>query len=167
MDPQNFSPNCILGRDLKVLLRQSFDSLLQVSIAACSSLLPLYLFLQHIYSFVTKFLYRDRSFFGSLTLCPVRSVVQSILCCDNLMCVYWNSYVATLTIMLRHCFCSASLILCRNPVFMSRQYFCWFLLQQCFLYCQHSYRDQKGLSRQSLVSTEPDFLLQLHFDVAT
>ena len=55
MDPQNFSPYCILGRDLKVLLRQSFDSLLQVSIVACSSLFPLYLFIQHIYSFVTKF----------------------------------------------------------------------------------------------------------------
>ena len=83
----------------------------------------------------------DRSFFGSLTICPARSVVLSILCRDNLMCVYWNSYVATLTIVLRHCFCAASSNLCHDPVFMSRQYFCWFLLQQCFLYCQHFCHD--------------------------
>ena len=31
-----------------------------------------------------------------LTLCPVRSVVLSILRRDILMCVYWNNYVATL-----------------------------------------------------------------------
>ena len=55
MDPQNFSPDCILGRDLKVLLRQSFDSLLQVSVVACRSLSQQYLFLQHIYFVKTKF----------------------------------------------------------------------------------------------------------------
>ena len=38
MDPQNSGPDCILGRDLKVLLRQSFNSLSQASVAACSSL---------------------------------------------------------------------------------------------------------------------------------
>ena len=38
MDPQNSSPDCILCLDLKVLLRQSFNSLSQVSVAACSSL---------------------------------------------------------------------------------------------------------------------------------
>ena len=38
MDPQNSGLDCILCRDLKVWLRQSFNSLLQVSIAACSSL---------------------------------------------------------------------------------------------------------------------------------
>ena len=38
MDPQNSSLDCILGRDLKVLSRQSFNSLLQFSIAACSIL---------------------------------------------------------------------------------------------------------------------------------
>ena len=36
MDPQNSSPDCILGHDLKVLSRQSFNSMLQFSIAACS-----------------------------------------------------------------------------------------------------------------------------------
>ena len=53
MDPQNSGPDCILGRDLKVLLQQSFNSLSQVSVAACSSLSRQYLFLQHIYSVTT------------------------------------------------------------------------------------------------------------------
>ena len=43
------------------------------------------------------FLCRDRSFFGSFTLCPTTYVILSILCHDILMCVYWNNYVATLT----------------------------------------------------------------------
>ena len=76
------------------------------------------------------------------------------LCCDI------DNYVATL-------FLCSFFKLCRDPVFMSRQYFCWFLLQQCFLYCQHSCRDMESLSRQGLVAIEPIFLLQLHFDVAT
>ena len=87
MDPQNSNPDCILGRDLKVLSRQSFNSLLQFSVA-CSILSQ------------QSFLYRDKSFFGSLTLCPTRSVVLSIICHDILMCVYWNNYVVTLTIVL-------------------------------------------------------------------
>ena len=59
---------------------------------------------------------RDRSFFGSLTLYPTRSVVLSILCRDILMCVYWNNYVATLTIVLQHCFCTTSSKLCRDSI---------------------------------------------------
>ena len=55
MNPQNSGPDCILGRDLKFLLRQNFNSLLQVSGAACSGLSLHYLFLQHIYSVTTKF----------------------------------------------------------------------------------------------------------------
>ena len=94
-----------------------------------------------------SFLCRDKSFFGSLTICPARSVVLSILCRDNLMYVYWNSYVATLTIVLLHCFCAASSNLCCHPVFMLRKHFCWFLSQPCFLYCQHSCHDQESLSR--------------------
>ena len=43
MDPQNSSPYCILDRDLKVLLQQSFNSLSQVFVAAYSSLLQPYL----------------------------------------------------------------------------------------------------------------------------
>ena len=38
MDPQNSDPYCILCRDLKVLLRQIFNSLSQVSVATGSSL---------------------------------------------------------------------------------------------------------------------------------
>ena len=33
---------------------------------------------------------RDRSFFGSLTICIARFVLLSSLCHDNLMCGYWN-----------------------------------------------------------------------------
>ena len=69
MDPQNSGANCILCHDLKVLLQHGFNSLSQVSVAACSSLsrptpcasfldsvttkFPWsrqYLFIQHIYS---------------------------------------------------------------------------------------------------------------------
>ena len=38
MDPKKSGLDCILFRDLKVLLRQNFNSLSQVSVAACSSL---------------------------------------------------------------------------------------------------------------------------------
>ena len=38
MDPQNSGLDCILCRDLEVLLRQSFQSSSQVSVAACSRL---------------------------------------------------------------------------------------------------------------------------------
>ena len=31
-----------------------------------------------------------------ITPCPSGSIFLSILCRDNLMCVYWNNYVATL-----------------------------------------------------------------------
>ena len=55
MDPQNFGPDCILGRNLKVLSQQSVNSLLQFFVAACSSLSQQYLFLQHVYSVATKF----------------------------------------------------------------------------------------------------------------
>ena len=53
MNPQNFGLDCILGRDLKVLLQQSFNSFMQVFVAACSSLSRQYLFIQHIYSIAT------------------------------------------------------------------------------------------------------------------
>ena len=38
MDPKNSGPDYVLCRDLKVLLQQSFNSLLQVFVTACSSL---------------------------------------------------------------------------------------------------------------------------------
>ena len=55
MDPQNSGPDCILGRDLKVLLQQSVDSLLLFSVVACSILSRQYLFLQHVYYVATNF----------------------------------------------------------------------------------------------------------------
>ena len=58
----------------------------------------------------------DRSFFGSLIICLVRSVVLSVLCRDNLMCGYWNSYIATSTIVSRQCFCAAFSNWCLDPV---------------------------------------------------
>ena len=66
------------------------------------------MFLQHFILSRKSFLCRDKSFFGSLTLCTTRSVVLSILCHDTLMCGCWNIYVAILTIVLRHFFCTAS-----------------------------------------------------------
>ena len=125
MDPQNSGPYYILCRDLKVLLRQSFNYLLQVSVAACSSL-SRQSFLGHdsilFFSIFIlsrqSFLCRDKSFFSSLTIYLARYVVLSVLCCDNLMCDYWNSYVAMSTIVSRQCFCAASSNWCRDPVFM-------------------------------------------------
>ena len=108
MDPQNSDPDYILGINLKVLSRQSFNSLLQFSVATCSILSRQYLFLQHVYSVAI-----DLSL-TLLTLCPARSVVLSILCCDILMCVYWNNYVAALKIVLRHCFYATSSKLCHD-----------------------------------------------------
>ena len=80
-----------------------------------------------------SFLCRDRSFFGSLTTCLARSVVLSVLCRDNLMCGYWNSYVATLTIVSRQCFCAASSNWCHELVFMSQQHLCLVLVKTMFL----------------------------------
>ena len=55
MDPQNSSPDCILGRDLKVLSRHSVNSLLLFSVAAYNILSRQYLFLQHVYSVAIRF----------------------------------------------------------------------------------------------------------------
>ena len=135
MDPQNSGLDCIFGRDLKVLSRQSFNSLLQFSIAACNILSRQYLFLQHVYSVATEFPLSRQVFlwlFNTLS-CKVCRFVHSMsrhshvwllehLCCDIDNCV------ATL-------FLHSFFKLCRDTIFMSRQYFCWFLLQQCFLYC--------------------------------
>ena len=92
-----------------------------------------YSFLQHIHFVATEFLCRDISFFGSLTICLARSVVLSVLCRDNLMCGYWNSYVATSTIVSRQCFYAASSNWCRDQVFMSRQHVCLVLVVTMFL----------------------------------
>ena len=67
----------------------------------------------------------DRSFFGSLIICLAKSVVLTVLCRDNFMCGSFNSYVATSTILLRPSFFEASSNWCREPVFISRQHFCF------------------------------------------
>ena len=72
-----------------------------------------------------SFLCRDRSFFGSLTICLAKFVFLIILCHDNLMCGSLNSYVATSTILSLRSFCATSSNWCRNLVFMSRQHFCF------------------------------------------
>ena len=59
-----------------------------------------------------SFLFRARSFFGSLTICLAKFVGLKVLCRDNLMCGSLNSYVATSTIFLRQSFCAASSNLC-------------------------------------------------------
>ena len=138
MDPKNSGLDCILCCDLKVLLRQSFKSLSQVSVVACSSLsrpAPCALsWIQSRQSFLGRYsiiffsiiilsrqrkFYRDRSFFGSLTICLARFVVLSVLCRNNLMCGYWNSYVAISTIVSRQCFYASSSNWCHDPTFMS------------------------------------------------
>ena len=136
MDPINSGPYCILCRDLKVLLRQSFKYLSPVSVTACSSLLrpapsaPSWI--QSRQSFLGRdniiffsifilsrqsFLYRNRSFFGSLIIYLARPSVQSVLCRDNLMCGSWNSYVATSTIVSRQCFLCSFFKLVSQPSF--------------------------------------------------
>ena len=128
MNPQNSGPYCILGRNLKVFSQQSFNSLLQFSVVACSSLSRQYLFLQQVYSVVTRFPLSRQIFlwlFNTLS-CKVCRFVHSMsrhshvwllehLCCNIENCV------VTL-------FLCSFFKLCCNPVFMSRQYFCWFLL---------------------------------------
>ena len=100
MDPQNSGPDCILSHDLKVLSRQSFNSLLQFSITACSSLSRQCLFLQHVYYVATKFPLSRKIFlwlFNTL-FCKVCRSVHSMsrhsheclleqLCCDIENCV--------------------------------------------------------------------------------
>ena len=136
-----------------MLSRQSFNSLLHFFIAAFSILSQHAFVSSAFYSVATKFLLSQQIFlwlFNTLS-CKVCCFVHSMyrhshvwllehLCCDIDNCV------ATL-------FLCSFFNLCRDRVFMSRQYFCWFLLQQYFLYCQHSCRDQESLSRQSLVFT--------------
>ena len=56
MDPQNSGPDCILGHNLKVLSRQSVNSLLLFSVVACSILSRQYLFLQHVYFVAIRFI---------------------------------------------------------------------------------------------------------------
>ena len=103
MNPQNSGPDCILSHDLKVLLRQSFNSLFQVSVVACSSLLRQYLFLQHIYSVMTKFPLSRQIFlclFNTLSCKVYRSIHsmwrRSHVCLLEQLCGDIDNCVATL-----------------------------------------------------------------------
>ena len=100
MDPQNSSPDCILGRDLKVLSQHSVNSLLLFFVTSCSILSRQYLFLQHVYSVATKFPLLRHIFlwlFNTLSCKVCRSVHSMLrhshvclleqLCCDIDNCV--------------------------------------------------------------------------------
>ena len=109
----------------------------------------------------------DRSFFGYLTIYLGRFVVLCILCHDNLMCDYWNSYVATSIIVSQQCLCAAPSNWCRDLVFMSRQHVC--LVSCCNnVSCIISISvSTRKVCRDRVLLSLPDFLLQLHFDLAT
>ena len=86
-----------------MLLQQSFNSLLQVFVVACSSLLRQYFFLQHIYFAVTKFPLLRQVFlwpFNTLSCKVCRSIhfmsQQSYLCFLEQLCCDINNCVATL-----------------------------------------------------------------------
>ena len=65
------------------------------------------------------------SFFDSLTICLVKSVVLTVLCRDNLKCGSLNSYIARSTILLRQIFYATSSNWCHDRVFMLRQHLCF------------------------------------------
>ena len=84
------------------------------------------------------------------------------------MCGSLNSYVATLTNFVPIEFlCSFFKLVLRPSFYVATAFLFWFLLQHCFLYYHNFRRDPESLSRQSFIATLPDFLLQLHFGVAT
>ena len=97
---------------------------MQSSVATCSLCFFLdfvaIVFFSSAYSFC-----RDRSFFGSLTICLAKSVVLTVLCRGDLMCGSLNSYVATLTNFVATEFLCSFFKLVSRPVFMSRQLFCF------------------------------------------
>ena len=147
MNPQNSDSDCILTRDLKVLLVQSFNSLLQVSVTACSSLSRQYLFLQHIYSVVTK---KDMSrqiflwLFNTLSCKVCRSIHsmsrKSYLCLLEQLCCDIDNCVATLFL------CSFFKFVLR-PSFYVTTSFLFVFVATMFLVLS------AFLSRQSLVTT--------------
>ena len=134
MNPQNSSSYCILGRDLKVLSRQSFNSLLQFSIADCN-ILSQYAFISSaISSVATKFPLSPQIFLWLLNTlsCKVCRSVHSMprhshvwllehLCCDTDNCV------ATL-------FMHRLFKLCRNPIFYVGTAFMLVLCCSCVSY---------------------------------
>ena len=78
-----------------------------------------------------------------------------------------NCYVATSIIMSQHSFSVAFASWCRDPSFHVATTSLFRLCCNTVLYYLHFCRDLKSLSRQRLVATELDFLLQLCSDVVT
>ena len=78
-----------------------------------------------------------------------------------------NSYVATSITMSQHSFSAASTSWCRDPSFHVATRSLFRLCYNTVLYYLRFYRDPESLSRQRLVATELDFLLQPCSDVAT
>ena len=120
-----------------------------------------------------SFLCHDRSFLGSLTNCLARSVVLSILCRDNLMCDYWNSYVATLTIVSRPSFyvATAFLLVLVATMFLILSAFLSrpdFISNKTFLYSAHlCVTTQFVMSRQDLSSLSENLYRDIEKSVAT
>ena len=121
MDPQNFGPDCILGRNLKVLLRQSFNSLLQFFVAACKAVCRDSICFFNIFiSVTTKFPLSRQIFlwlFNTLSCkvyCSIYSMSrQSDVCLLEPLCCDIDNCVATL-------FLCSFFKLCSNLVLMSR-----------------------------------------------
>ena len=78
-----------------------------------------------------------------------------------------NSYATTSIIMSQHSFSASFASLCRNPSFHVATISIFRLCCNTVLFYPHFCRDLKSLSQQRLVSTKLDFLLQLHYDIAT
>ena len=78
-----------------------------------------------------------------------------------------NIYVATSIIMSQHSFTAASASWCGDLSFHVATASPFRLCCNTVLYYHHFCRDLESLSRQRLVATKLDFLLQLCFEVAT
>ena len=85
------------------------------------------------HSIATKFPLSRHIFLWLFNTFPARFVVLSILCRNTLVCGCWNIYVATLKIMFRHCFCTASSNCVTTQLFMSQHHFCWFFVATMFI----------------------------------
>ena len=131
---------CLLYRDLEVVSRQSFVSLLQVC-SRLSRLEDLMLLLQ------SSFFQYD-NFVATEFLLSRQYFVHSS-----------NSYVATSIIMSQHNFSAASASWCRDPSFHVVTASLFRLCCNIVLYYLHFCRDPKSLSQQRLVASELDFLL--------
>ena len=143
---------CLLCRDLEVVSRQSFVFLLQV----CSHLSRLEDLVLLLASVATTYFCCDSLLYFSMITLSRQYFVHSS-----------NSYVATSIIMSQHSFSAASASWCHDPSFHVATASLFTLCCNTVLYYLHFCRDLESLSRQRLVATELDSLLQLCYDVAT